>query len=95
MADIAQDPANEETPAQRAERARVAWERYISRFPASHVSDLIADLLHLADLEVPGGADQTLARAERHFYSEAPVKLSHPRALTYEPASGRDAAGVR
>ncbi|WP_432139780.1 hypothetical protein [Streptomyces sp. bgisy154] len=69
MDDIAQDPSSG-TPAERAARGRAIWTQYSEQYPLAAVEDVIADLLHLADEDVPGGAEAVLDRAERHHDAE-------------------------
>ncbi|MER7350368.1 hypothetical protein ABT390_33725 [Streptomyces aurantiacus] len=58
------------TQADRADRARTAWETYIAEFGGSEICDLVSDLLHLADIEGEEGGSWTLARAEIHYAAE-------------------------
>ncbi|MDX3068272.1 MULTISPECIES: hypothetical protein [Streptomyces] len=63
MDDIAQDPSSS-TPAERVARGRAIWDRYSCEHPLAALEDVITDLLHLADEDVPGGADAVLDRAD-------------------------------
>ncbi|MFE5369225.1 hypothetical protein [Streptomyces mirabilis] len=57
-------------PADRADRAREAWELYASTYGGSEICDLITDLMHLADLESEDGGPVALATAELHYDAE-------------------------
>lgn len=69
MDDIAQDPAGS-TPAERVARGRAVWDSYRAEYPFAELPDVIADLMHLADEDVPGGAETVLDRAEMHHGAE-------------------------
>lgn len=62
------------TQEERAERARDAWELYQRQYGGDEISDLIADLAHLAEVEddAPGGGLMALTTAETHFNAESP-----------------------
>ncbi|MFI7415285.1 hypothetical protein ACIBU0_42295 [Streptomyces sp. NPDC049627] len=89
MDDIAQDPSSS-TPAERVARGRAIWDRYSAEHPFASLEDVIADLLHLADEDVPGGAESVLERAEMHHSAERPDDVS--RALDGLPPSWERAA---
>ena len=59
MDDIAQDSGL--TQVDRAERARAAFRMYSEAYPDSMICDLIADLLHLANVDRPEGEDAETA----------------------------------
>lgn len=63
------------TQADRADRARSAWEMYIAENGESEICDFISDLLHLADLEGEEEGARTLARAGLHYDAELPGGL--------------------
>lgn len=61
------------TTPDRADRARMAWEIY-SAAHGGEVCDLVADLLHLTDVdEHPGGGVFTAHRAVTHYEAEMPT----------------------
>lgn len=72
MDDIAQDPSSS-TPAERVARGRAVWDRYSCEHPLAVLEDVITDLLHFADEDVPGGADAVLDRAELHYDAERAI----------------------
>ncbi|MFE7657086.1 hypothetical protein ACFU6M_30065 [Streptomyces bottropensis] len=63
------------TTPDRADRARGAWMVYAAAFDGTaRLQDLIADLLHLANVdEVNGGAARTLEIAVDHYTAELPT----------------------
>ncbi|WP_019061603.1 hypothetical protein [Streptomyces prunicolor] len=89
MDDIAQDSSSS-TPAERVARGRAIWDRYGAEHPFAAIEDAITDLLHLADEDVPGGADVVLDRAELHYGAERAI--SAPRSPAPDSFAARERA---
>ncbi|MEW1930492.1 hypothetical protein [Streptomyces sp. NPDC088360] len=87
MAHIADDSP---TTSDRADKARLAWEVYRGA-NGGEISDLITDLMHLADVdEVEGGAVRTAGYAVSNYLDEQPAWEPTPVYLgQYQPA-GQD-----
>ncbi|WP_186779907.1 hypothetical protein [Streptomyces salinarius] len=63
------------TTPDRADRARAAWELY-HRAHAGQIKDLIADLMHLADVDdLPGGGVYAARRGAADYTAELPAWL--------------------
>ncbi|MEU1312600.1 hypothetical protein ABZ419_27425 [Streptomyces cinnamoneus] len=78
------------TAADRAERARTVWEMYRD-LHGERIHYLIADLLHLADVdEHPGGGDYAAQRAAAHYDAERPVWGKTPVYLAQYRPAGKD-----
>lgn len=73
MDDIAMN--DDRTQADRADRAREAWRVYSETYSGSMIRDLITDLLHLADIDEPDGADaaEELGAAVSNYEGELPT----------------------
>ncbi|MFE7447798.1 hypothetical protein ACFU7X_45885 [Streptomyces chartreusis] len=66
--------ADDLTTPDRAARARMAFELYQGAYEAAHISDLIGDLMHLADVDGhPGGAARAARHALRDYMDETPT----------------------
>ncbi|MGN9763106.1 hypothetical protein [Streptomyces sp. SD31] len=64
---------HEPTTPDRAERVRLSWELYRAAYPHSEPSDMIADLMHLADVdEHTGGGAHAARRAIVDYMDEGP-----------------------
>ncbi|MFG3718229.1 hypothetical protein ACGF8D_10570 [Streptomyces massasporeus] len=59
------------SPAERAERARAAFEFYVRTNPGAQVSDLMTNLMHLADVSGEDDGPGVLATAELNYAAEA------------------------
>ncbi|MGW3200014.1 hypothetical protein ACWDBD_36715 [Streptomyces sp. NPDC001118] len=82
MDNIARHASDLTTP-DRAERARIAWELYRD-LHGDKIEYLIADLMHLADVdEHPGGGAHAARRAVAHYVGEGPTWPVEPQAPLY------------
>lgn len=62
------------TTPDRAERARAIWEMYRDLHGGEEIAYLIADLMHLADVdEHPGGGLRAALKGARYYSSEQPT----------------------
>ncbi|RNG04745.1 hypothetical protein [Streptomyces botrytidirepellens] len=85
MDDIAQDPSSN-NPAERAARGRAIWDRYSAEHPFATLEDVITDLLHLADEDIPG-ADAVLYRLDYNAQRASESSAARERALEGLPAA--------
>ncbi|MFF0481914.1 hypothetical protein [Streptomyces sp. NPDC004435] len=53
-----------------ADHARPAWDLFREAFPAAEITDLITDLLHLADIDSDTDGTDVLDRATRDWEAE-------------------------
>jgi hypothetical protein len=75
---------SELTTPDRADRAREAWNLY-HRAHGGKIGDLIADLMHLADVDdIPGGGQYAARRGAASYVAELPTWL--PETRTYRGA---------
>ncbi|MGW2724107.1 hypothetical protein [Streptomyces sp. NPDC001492] len=62
------------TTPDRADRVRLAWDLYQGAYPGAELSDMIADLMHLADVdEHTGGGGHAARRAVVDYMDEGPA----------------------
>ncbi|MGY5099501.1 hypothetical protein [Streptomyces sp. 900105245] len=70
------------TTPDRADRAREAWDLY-RRTHGGEIGDLIADLMHLADVDdIPGGGAHAARMGAVHYTAELPSWLPESRVYT-------------
>jgi hypothetical protein len=70
------------TTVDRAERARTVWEMYRD-LHGEQIHYLIADLMHLADVDELGGGLYVTRQALAHYASEQPVWPAEPKPPVY------------
>lgn len=79
------------TTPDRADRVRLAWELYRGAYPHSELSDMIADLMHLADVdEHTGGGAHAARRAVVDYMDEGPAWSKQPVYVAQMRRKGQD-----